>query len=247
MTRTRSTWARRGAELGARRPRGPTRGRGRQQAHLLLELHQRQVGRRLLALQRLEALRQRVALQLAGQLLVGLGLGLDGLDLFGHAVEGIERRRIGQARHRVLDGLLSLGPLLPRNQDVPLALGLFNLVVEHTQLALELLDSVLLMDPLLLKLGRQLLVLLGAGEGLFGQLIVASLHREHGLALPVLAMALLLIPLLFQALFVPDSHRNLFFRLDELRLHVDEDLVEHLLGVLGLGDQIVQVRLDQRP
>src|SRR5262249_2295471 len=66
------------------------------------------------------------------------------------------------------------------------------------------------------------------------------------LALPLLRLRDLLVPLLLEALLVADRHGDLLLRLDELVLHVDEDLVEHLLRVFGLRDQIVQVRPDQR-
>ena len=77
--------------------------------------------------------------------------------------------------------------------------------------------------------------------------VVAGVYGQHGLALPVLALRGLLVPLLLQALLIADGDRDLLLGLDELGLHVDEDLVEHLLGVFCLRDQIVQVRLQQRP
>ena len=82
---------------------------------------------------------------------------------------------------------------------------------------------------------------------LLGQLVVAGLHRQHRLALPFFGLDELLIPLLLQAFLIPDGDSDLLLGLDQLRLHVDEDLVEHLLGVFGLRDQVVEVRLDQCP
>jgi len=55
----------------------------------------------------------------------------------------LEGARIAQAAHRLLDGPLRLGALLSRDEHVLLALGLFDLVVEHAQRALERLDGLL--------------------------------------------------------------------------------------------------------
>src|SRR6185295_14566141 len=145
--------------LGQRRPGR----RRRPQPHLGLQLGERVVGPGA-RLQRLELLLKRVPGQLPGQLRRGLGLGLDLVDLLAHAIEGVEGAVVRQPAHRVLDGLLSLGPLLPRDQDVLLALGLFDLVVQRAQLVLQLLDGVLLRLPLPLQLQLHLVVLLLARQ-----------------------------------------------------------------------------------
>ena len=43
-----------------------------------------------------------------------------------------------------------------------------------------------------------------------------------------------------------DGDRDLFLGLDQLLLHVEQHLGEHLLRVLSLRDEIVDVRLEQR-
>ena len=63
-----------------------------------------------------------------------LGLGLDLVDLLAMRSKVSKALRVGQAAHGVLDRLLRLGALLPRDEDVLLALGLLDLVVERAQL-----------------------------------------------------------------------------------------------------------------
>ena len=83
-------------------------------------------------------------------------------------------------------------------------------------------------------------------QRLLGQDVVAGAHRHHRLALPLLRQLDLLVPLLLQALLVGDRDRDLLLRLDQLVLHLEHDLVQHLLRVFRLADEIVEVRFDER-
>ena len=85
-------------------------------------------------------------------------------------------------------------------------------------------------------------VLALAHERLLGEVVAAFLDREHRALLPVRACLILGVGLVAQTLFVGDRGGHLLLGLDELRPHVDQDLVQHLLGVFGPGDQIVDVR-----
>jgi hypothetical protein len=189
---------------------------------------------------------QGVARELVAKLHGGIGLGFDLVDLLAHPLEGVEGAGIGDPGHRVLDGLLRLGSLLARDEDVLLALGLLDLVVERAQLLLELVDGIFLQLGLLAELGELAVVLGLALEGLLGQVFVAGAHCQHGLAFPLLPQIGLLVALLFQTLLVGNRDCHLLFRLDELVLHVEDDLVQHLLRILGLGDDVVDVGLEQR-
>jgi hypothetical protein len=173
------------------------------------------------------------------------GVGLDLVDLLRHAVERLEGRGVLQAAHRLLDGLLRLGALLPRDEDVLLALGLFDLRVEELERRLELVDRLLLLLPLILERGGELVVLLLAAEGLLGEDVVAGLDREHRASLPLGGVRGLLLGLLREALLVGDRDGDLLLRLDQLVGHVDDDLVQHLLGVFRAADEVVQVRFDE--
>jgi hypothetical protein len=217
-------------------------------AHLGLQLGQRRVGADAARLQGLELLLQGVSRQLvAPKLNRGLGLGLDLVHPFAHALEGVEGVGVGQAAHGVLDGLLGLGALLARDEDVLLALGLLDLVVERAQLLLQLLDRVLLQLPLLGELGLLLVVLAACGSAPPCARL-SSLARTASIALRShsCTSSTCSSHCFFQALLVRDRDRHLLLRLDKLVLHVDDDLVQHLLRVFRLGDQIVQVRFDER-
>ena len=48
-----------------------------------------------------------------------------------------------------------------------------------------------------------------------------------------------------QQMLVGDGDGHLRLHLDQLILHVEDDLLEHLLGLLGLVDQIVEVRANE--
>jgi hypothetical protein len=48
-----------------------------------------------------------------------------------------------------------------------------------------------------------------------------------------------------QLLLVGDGDRNGLLGLDQLLLHLQQHLVQHLLGILCLGDEVVEVALDE--
>ena len=65
-------------------------------------------------------------------------------------------------------------------------------------------------------------------------------RRSHSAAFAASCSELLGEPLL-----VGDRRGDLLLRLDELVVHVQDDLVQHLLGVFRAADQVVQVDLDE--
>ena len=134
---------------------------------------------------------------------------------------------------------------LARDEEILLALGLFDLVVQIAERVLELfrLDAVLL--PRLLELLAVGHVLALAHERLLGEIVAPFLDGEHRLVLPVVRLLEFGVGLVAQALLVGDGRGDLLLRLGELRPHVDENLVEHLLGIFGPRDQIVDVRPQQ--
>ena len=88
-------------------------------------------------------------------------------------------------------------------------------------------------------------MLLLAEQRLLRELVVAGADRDHRAALPLGGVRHLLLELLREALLVGDRDRDLLLRLDELVVHVEDDLVQHLLRVFGLADEVVQVALDE--
>jgi len=69
------------------------------------------------------------------------------LDLLRHPLERLERAFVGDRAQRLLNPLVRLGALLPRDQDVLLALGFLDFVVELTQRCFELLGFFAVLDP----------------------------------------------------------------------------------------------------
>ncbi len=141
---------------------------------------------------------------------------------------------------------MGLGPLLPRDQDVLLPLRLFDLVVELAQRRLQLLGFLAVLDPRLLELHGALDVFVVAQQRLLGEIVAPFLHRENRTLLPVLGKLLFLLGLRGEPLLISDGGGHLLLGLRQLVAHVDDELLENLLRVLGTRDQIVDVRPDQR-
>ena len=116
-----------------------------------------------------------------------------------------------------------------------------DLVLELPEGDLELLDRLLLGLPLGLELAGVALVLLLADEGLLGEVVPVGADGEHGLLLPVLGQALVLGGLALELLLVGDGHGDGFLGFDHLLVHVEDELIEHLLGILGLADEVVDI------
>ena len=89
-------------------------------------------------------------------------------------------------------------------------------------------------------------VLLSAHQRLFGEIVAAFLHGQHGALLPVVGELELGVRLILEALLVGDRGGHLLLGLGQLVAHVDDDLIQHLLGILGRGDEVVEIRLDER-
>src|SRR5437868_9533000 len=85
-----------------------------------------------------------------------------------------------------------------------------------------------------------------AKERLLGEILATFLQGQHGALFPVRALTIFAVGLIAQSLLVGNSRRDLLLRLCELRPHVDENLIEHLLGIFGPRDQIVDVRPQER-
>ena len=218
---------------------------GRQEPHPLLERDELLVGAALV-LESFELLHQPVAAELLLELRRRDGLPLGGLDLLGHPLERLEGALVRQAGHGLLDALLRLGPLGARHQDVLLPLGLFDLVVELPERELELLGLRLVLEPGLVQLLRALEVLVVAEQRLLGEVVAPLLHREHRAALPVFGLPLHAFGIGLELFLVRDGGGHLLLGLGELTLHVDDQLVQHLLRVFGPGDQVVEVGPDHR-
>ena len=76
----------------------------------------------------------------------------------------------------------------------------------------------------------------GAGEGL-----VLLFDGELGFAAPLLDGVLVLLELAVEEMLVGDGDGDLGFDLEELVLHVEDELLGELFGVFGFVDQVVDV------
>jgi hypothetical protein len=85
-------------------------------------------------------------------------------------------------------------------------------------------------------------VLALAQERLLGEVVAVLADGEYRALLPVVRQPELGVGLVLQALLVGDGRGHLLLGLDQLAVHVGDQLVEHLLGVFGRGDQVVDVR-----
>src|SRR5712692_1264740 len=168
------------------------------------------------------------------------------LDLLAHALERLEHALVADRGHRFLDALVRLGALLTSEEDVLPALRLLDPVVQLAERQLELLGFLAVLHPRLVQLHCALRVLVVPQQRLLRQIVPPFLHGEHGPALPVLGALLFLVDLRRQALLVRDGRRHLLLRLRQLIAHIHDQLVQHLLRILGAGDQVADVRPDQR-
>ncbi len=84
-------------------------------------------------------------------------------------------------------------------------------------------------------------MLAAAHERLLGELVLILLHGEHRSPLPILSLFQLLPRLILEALLVGDGGGDLLLRLYQLRAHVEDDLIEHLLGLLEFRDHRIDV------
>ena len=82
-------------------------------------------------------------------------------------------------------------------------------------------------------------------QGLFGQVVPAFFYGQHGPVLPIPGLLDLVIQLGPELPLVRDGGRHLPLGFGQLVPHVQDDLIEHLLRVLGPGDQIVDVRFEK--
>jgi hypothetical protein len=137
--------------------------------------------------------------------------------------------------------LLRFGAALFGEQKILFAVCLFDVVVEAAQRVLETVGLLLVGLPRQLHLLAARDVLGAAHERLLGELVLILLHRQHRSPLPILGFLQLLAGLILEALLVGDRGSNLLFGPNELRAHVENDLVQHLLGLLEFRDHRVDV------
>ncbi len=82
-------------------------------------------------------------------------------------------------------------------------------------------------------------------DGGAGEVVLLAGDGELGLAQPLQAEVVLLSFFLEQEMLVGDGDGYLGFDLEELVLHVEDELAGQLGGVLGLGEEVVEVGAEE--
>ena len=127
-----------------------------------------------------------------------------------------------------------------------IALGLIGtmtelILLEHDESGLEVLDLRLLILDLLREVLGHGLVGHGAFQSRAGKGLVFLVHGHLGPLQPLLLGFLVFLELLLEDVLVGNGDGDLRFHLEQLVLHVQGDLLDHLFRVFGLVDEVVEV------
>ena len=133
-----------------------------------------------------------------------------------------------------------------RNQHVCFGARLRQLYLQALEGALQRLDLHLLIGYLLIEVLCHLLKTQDTLERCPGQFVILFCHGQLCLAHPFAMLLGILFFLFLQQMQISQRDCHLRLDLQELVLHVENDLLQHLLGILSLVDQIIQVCSYQR-
>src|SRR5438034_4844179 len=167
-------------------------------------------------------------------------------DLVLHAPE---RRRVGAAADLGPRGARlaqRAGAAVLRDQDIAAGPGLRQLLLELTERRLQVRHLRPLILHLLLAARRHPAVAERSLEGAARQVGLLLVHRQLRPPRPLRHPLLVLLALALEDVLVGDRDGDLRLHLEELILHVEDDLLQQLLRVLRLVDEIVQVRAHER-
>ena len=137
-------------------------------------------------------------------------------------------------------------PAVLCEQHVALRMRFRELLLELVQRRFQRVDLRALIDNLLAKAFRRALAALVTLERRPRQVVLAAVDRQLGLAHPFGGFRLVLLLLLLQHVLVGNRDGHLRFHLQQLVLHVENHLLDHLRRVFGPVDQIVQIGAQQR-
>jgi hypothetical protein len=101
-----------------------------------------------------------------------------------------------------------------------------------------------LVFELLREVRAQVAITLDAKQSGAGQVVLLLVDGELGLAHPFLDLVVVFEFLLFEQVLVGNGDGDLRFDLQELVVHVEDDLLDHLFGLLSFVDQVVEVSPD---
>jgi hypothetical protein len=137
------------------------------------------------------------------------------------------------------------GAAVLRDQQIGFGVGLGQLLIEIAQRRLQILDLGFLIFELLREVRAQVAITFDAEQSGAGQVVLLFVDGELGLAHPFLDFVVVFEFLFFEQMLVGDGDGDLRFDLQELVVHVEDDLLDHLFGLLSFVDQVVEVGPDQ--
>src|SRR5690606_26327899 len=187
------------------------------------------------------------------QFLEGIDLGFYLVYLRFESIEGLKGRRLLHARELVLDLLLGLCPAASGNEEVLLPLRFFYFLLQRTERLFQLFYGLVLSLPLLLEALRVFLAGLLLENRLLRhpfemsralRLLLCGPDGKYCLALPFLGLIQQLRHLPFEFFLVGNGASDAPFALDELRVHVQDNLAEHLLRIFCLANELIYVRAE---
>jgi len=162
----------------------------------------------------------------------------------GEAVfEGFAQDMVGgDSRDRPSAGLArGAGAAVAGEEYLGGGLGLVQLLLELGEGAAQGLGLGGLVFELLRESGGELLMAEAAFEGGAGEVVLLLLDSQLGFAAPLLDGFLVLLEFAIEQVLVGDGDGDLGLDLEELILHVEDELFGEFIGVLGFLDEVVDV------
>ena len=121
-----------------------------------------------------------------------------------------------------------------------------QLLVELAERGFQILHLHRLVAGLLAEARGDLLKAKRAFQRGAGQVLLLLIEREFGLLHELLLFGEVLVALGGEQVVVGDGDGHLRFHLHELVLHVEDHLFEHLLGVFGPIDEVIEIGPQKR-
>jgi hypothetical protein len=138
------------------------------------------------------------------------------------------------------------GAAMLDQQRLALRLGLGELLFELAERRLERRHLRALIGDLLPEAVHRPLAGFLTLQRRTGQVVLAAIDRQLRLAQPLGGLLVVFLLFLLEHVLIRDGNRDLCLDLQQLILHIENDLLDHLRRVLRLVDEIVQVRLHER-
>jgi hypothetical protein len=170
--------------------------------------------------------------------------GVEGFSVLDAGAEAIERgcglmgRGEGASGVDFADGA---GVAVAGDEHLGGGTGFFELLLKASEGGAQGFGFGGLVFELLRETLRQGLMADAALEGGAGEIVLLLLDGEFGFAVELVHGFLVLLEFLLEEMLVGDGDGDLRFDLEELVLHVEDELLGEFLGVFGLFDEVVDV------